>query len=182
MNALSASILFLLVLVTSFAPRRWALLAMLAGVFFLTQGHSINVAGLNIYPVRVLSACGFIRVGLRRELSWSRLNRVDWTLLLLYNYTAFIWIVRSRDIAAQQFGYALDPTLCYLAFRGLIKSLDDVRWLWLAIAFLLAPFTALVALERITGQSSFQIVGNMEPLILRDGVARCMGSFRHAIL
>ena len=71
MNAVSGTILVVLLVVVCFAPRRWALLAMMAGVFFLTQGHSVDVAGLNLYPIRFLSTAAFSRVLVRRELAWS---------------------------------------------------------------------------------------------------------------
>jgi len=154
----------------------------MAGVFFLTQGHSLSVLGLKLYPVRFLEATAFGRVVLRRELVWSRLNRIDWSLLLLYNYAALIWILRSSENAPQQFASAVDPALCYLALRALIGSLDDVQWFLSAFVALLVPFTALVLVERLTGHSAFTLVGHESELLFRNGRARCEGSFRHAIL
>jgi hypothetical protein len=182
MNAVSGTILVTLLLVVCFAPRRWALLAMMAGVFFLTQGHSVSVAGLNIYPIRFLAAVAFGRVLARRELAWSRLNKIDWTLLLLYNYAALIWILRSPDVTPQQFAAGVDPTLGYLALRALVGSLEDLRWFLNAFVVLLIPFTLLVFVERLTAQSPFIIVGAESQLLFRNEVARCQGSFRHAIL
>jgi hypothetical protein len=182
MNAVSASILIVLLLVACFGSRRWALLAIMAGVFFLSQGHAVEAAGLRLFPIRFVVAFAFIRVVARRELAWSRLNRIDGTLLLLYNYSALVWILRSSELEAQQFASAVDPTLCYLAFRGLIRSLDDVRWCLGAFVVLLIPFTALIYTERLTGQNAFLIVGGYPQLYFRDGVARAMGSFRHASL
>jgi hypothetical protein len=182
MNAISGSILVVLLVVVCFAPRRWALLAMMAGVFFLTQGHSIDVAGLNIYPLRFIETVAFARVLFRRELNWSQLNRIDWTLLLLYNYAAVVWTLRSEVVTAQQPASAVDATMCYLALRAFIWSLEDFRWFLNAFVILLVPFTALVFAERLTGQSSFAIVGITEALYVRNGVTRCMGSFRHASL
>jgi hypothetical protein len=182
MNVVSGALLLALMLVVALAPRRWALLAMLSGLFFLTQGHSVEVFGLSLYPTRFLEVAAFARVLLRQELAWSRLNKIDWTLLLLYNYTALVWIVRSSDVTAQQFAYALDATLWYLALRGLVGSLDDVRWLLNAFVVLLVPYTALVSLELLTGRTAFGIVGASWSLYIRDGIPRCQGSFRHPIL
>ena len=120
MNAVSGTILIVLLVVVCVAPRRWALLAMMAGVFFLTQGHSVDVAGVNLYPVRFLEVAALSRVLVRRELTWSRLNQIDVTLLLLYNYTALVWILRSPEVTGQQLASALDPTICYLALRALV--------------------------------------------------------------
>ena len=182
MNAVGGSILAFLVAVLCVAPRRWALLGVMGGVFFLTQGQSIDVLGLNIFPLRVLEAVGFARVVVRGEISVRRLNRLDAILLLLYNYSALIWIARSTNTAPSQYASALDPTLCYLTVRGLIDGIDDLRWFLIAFVALLVPFTALVLVERRTGQSAFTLVGAAPTLIFRDGVARCQGAFRHAIL
>ena len=182
MNAVSASILIVLLLVVSFGSRRWALLAVMAGVFFLTQGHAVEAGGLRLFPIRFIVAFAFVRVVVRRELVWSRLNRIDHTLLFLYNYAALVWILRSSEREAQQFASAIDPTLCYLAFRGLIGGLEDLRRLLNALVVLLVPFTVLVLLERLSGQSAFMMVGATGGLYFRDGIARCQGSFRHAVL
>lgn len=182
MNAVSAIVLIVLLLAVCFCPRRWALVAVMAGVFFLTQGHSLSVIGLKLYPVRFLEAAAFGRVVLRRELVWTRLNRIDWSLLLLYNYAALVWILRSSQNAPQQFASAVDPALCYLALRALIGSLDDVRWFLSAFVGLLVLFTALVLLERLNGRSAFTLVGHIPELLFRNGRARSEGSFRHAIL
>jgi hypothetical protein len=181
MNAVSGTILAVLLTVVWFGSRRWALLAMMAGVFFLTQGHSLNVAGFNLYLFRFLEMAAFLRVFSRRELVWRRLNRVDWTTILLYNYAALVWILRSSHITGQEFALAVDPTICYLALRALVGSIADVRWFLRAFVVLLLPFTALVFLERLVGQNSFSAVG-ATGLAFREGAARCMGPFRHAIL
>jgi hypothetical protein len=182
MNAVSGSILVVLLLVVGLAPRRWALLGLMAGVFFLTQGHSVEIFGLSIWPIRFLEAIAFARVLLRDELLWSNFNRIDWTLLLLYNFSGLVWILRSSNVTPHLFASALDPTVCYLALRALIRSLDDVRWFLNAFVVLLVPFTALVFVERFTGQPAFRLVGETGPLLFRNGVTRCMGTFRHAIL
>jgi hypothetical protein len=182
MNAISGTILVILLVLVTLAPRRWALLGMMAGVFFLTQGHALDLAGLNLFPLRFLEATLFARVVLRRELVWSELNRIDWALLLTYNYTALIWLTASQEVTPQKFAFALDPTLCYLGLRGLITSLQDLRWLSFAFLPLLAVFTVLVGMERVTGQSSFTLVGMTYDLYERDGVPRAMGAFRHPSL
>lgn len=154
----------------------------MAGVFFLTQGYSVEVAGLNLFPIRFLEAAAFARVLVRRELAFSRLNSIDWTLITLYNYAAVVSILRSAHMTGHQFAGAVDPTLCYLALRGLLHDLDDLRWLLKGLVPLLIPFAALVLIERFTGHSSFVLVGAAPELYFRKGIPRCQGSFRHAIL
>jgi hypothetical protein len=181
-SILSGSILLALLVLVAFAPRRWAFFAMLAATLVLTQGHSVDLAGLNLYPVRFLEAIALARVIVRGELTWATLTRVDFLLVSVYNYAALVWILRSPEFKAEQFASAVDPTLCYLALRGLITKIEDLRWALNALVVLLIPYTCLVALERLTGQSSFLRVGAASELLFRDGQARAQGSFRHAIL
>lgn len=182
MNAVSGGILVVLLSLVCFAPRRWALLGMMSGVFFLTQGHSVNLAGLNLYPLRFLEAAAFARVLARGEFLNLRFNRIDWSLILFYTYGAAVWTLRSSESAAQQIASAVDPILCYLVFRTFLAELADLQWFLRAFVVLLVPYTLLVFLERLTGQSSFAIVGITDPLYVRNGVPRCQGGFRHAIL
>jgi hypothetical protein len=182
MSPVSAAILVVLLLVVLRGPRRWAVLGLMAGVFSLTQGHAVEIFGLSIWPIRFLEAAALARVLLRKELVWSRMTRIDWTLLLLYNYSGLVWVLRSSNVTPHMFASALDPTVCYLALRALVRSLDDIRWFLNAFVVLLIPFTALVIVERVTGQPAFGMVGATGLLLLRNGVPRCMGTFRHAIL
>ena len=182
MNALSGSILVVLLGVVCFGSRRWALLSLMTGVFFLTQGHSLDVAGLNVWPIRFLEAAAFVRVIARKELTWRSLNRIDWTLLLAYHYGALILILRSSEMTSRMVASAVDPALCYLALRALINGFDDIRWFLNAFVIVLVPFTALVVVEHLTAQNPFMIVGASGEMFFRKGVPRCQGSFRHAIL
>ena len=75
----------------------------------------------------------------RRELAWSHLNQIDVTVLLLYNYAALVWILRSPEVTGQQFASALDPMMCYLALRALVGTLDDLGWLLNAFVVVLVP-------------------------------------------
>jgi len=182
MTPIGVAILVVLLLVVCLGPRRWALLAVVAGVFYTTQWQSVDLAGLNLFGLRFLEVAAFGRVVLRRELDFSKLNRLDWTLLLLYNYTAFVWIVRSGEITPLRIGYAFDPTLWFLALRGLIGTVDEFRWVLYRVVVLLVPYTALVFTERLTGRTAFGFIGHTQELYVRNGVARCQGTFRHAVL
>lgn len=181
MNAVSGSILLFLLSVVCFAPRRWALLGMTAGVFFLSQANFILVGGVQITPLRFLEAGGFLRVTIRRELDWSRLSRLDWLVVATYNYMGVVWLIRESDYG-RPISVALDATLCYLIFRALVRGIDDVRWFLRAFGVLLVPYTALVLYERLTNHSGFALVGAGISGDFRHGVLRCQGAFRHPVL
>jgi hypothetical protein len=179
MNAIGASILIVLVLVVLLGPRRAATLGMMAGVLYLTYKQQIEVAGFNMFSVRFLELAGFIRVMSRREFSFSGLNKLDRTLILLYAYTAIVYSLRSSEGQAYIIGMSVDAFLCYFTFRGLIVDIEDVRWFLQAFVILLVPYTALVVLESFTHQNSFAFIGGGPYEWVREGRFRCMGSFRH---
>jgi hypothetical protein len=179
-NAISASILIFLMAVVVAAPRRWALLGMASGALYLTQGAAVDVLGFNLFAMRFLEIAGFIRVVARREFSYSKLNDIDRLFLLLYVYATTAFLLRSTEGHAYQIGLAVDATLCYFIFRGLIRDIDDFRWFLRAFALLLIPYIFLLLFEMRTGQTVFALLGGSAmPDMFRGGRARCIGSFRH---
>lgn len=193
MNAIGASVLTLLVLVVFLAPRRWALLGMMAGVLYLTQGQAIDVLGLHLYPVRILELAGFIRVMARREFSFSRMNGIDKALILAYGYTAIVFLLRtamgggtSSDIGQvstmDKVGILVDAGLCYFAFRGLVGTVGEFVWFLRSFVVLLVPYVVLLSIERLTGQNPFAIVGGLAQTWVGGDRIRCFGSFRHPSL
>jgi len=184
MNAIGATILLILILVVLSASKRWAVMGMIAGVLFLTQGEQISVGGFNMFAMRFLEIAGIIRVLSRGEFSFSKLNNIDRALLLLYCYTTIVFLLRSSDSQAYQIGLAVDAFLCYFTFRGLIKTVKDWNWFLGAFLLMLAPYVALVLLESRTSQNPFVLIGGRVATEewFREGRIRCFGTFAHPSL
>ncbi len=182
MNSIGASIVTLLGAVVLFAPRRWALVGMMGGVLYLTEQQAIDLLGLNMTGIRMLEVIGIGRIIVRRELA-SNINSVDRAVLLLYGYTTLVFLMRSDVGRAEMLGSLVDATFCYFTFRGLITSVDDLKWFLRALVIMLAPYVALLSVEMLTRHNPFGLLGastwNFE---LRSGRIRCMGSFRHPAL
>ncbi|HVM61577.1 MAG TPA: hypothetical protein VMV72_12005 [Verrucomicrobiae bacterium] len=179
MNSVGASILAIVALVILFGSRRAALLAMLAGVLYVPQAQQLEVMGFNMFSVRFLELAGFVRVVSRRELSFSKLNRIDHTLLLLYAFTAIMFCLRSSTDQAYVIGTAVDAWLCYFTFRAMVIDLEEFRWLLRMFVFLLVPYAALLLVESISRNNLFSTIENGLTGWERDGRLRCVGSFRH---
>lgn len=182
MNAIGAIILITLILVILCASRRWALIGVMAGVLFLTQGQQLQILGFNMYALRFLEMAAFFRVMSRREFSFSKPNRIDKALLLLYAYTTVVFLVRSSMGQANQIGIMIDACLCYFTFRGLIQDIDDFRWFLKKFVILLIPYVGLLVIERLTTHNLFNLIGGIDNAWLREGKIRCYGSFRHPSL
>jgi hypothetical protein len=184
MNPVGALILFVIIVVVAAVPRRWALLGMMAGVLYLTQGQQIEIFGFNFYAIRFIELVGFIRVMTRHEFSFSQLNRMDRVFLLFYIYMTVVFLLRSSEGYANQIGTAADAILCYFTFRGLVGDIEDFRWFLRAFLILLVPFALLILFESMTGRNPFFLAlgGDVYGDWMRNDRPRCLGSFRHPSL
>jgi hypothetical protein len=179
MNFVGISILVILIAVVLCAPRRVALLGMMASVLYLTEGQQIQAFGFHMFGIRFLELAGFLRVMYRREFSFQQLNTIDYAFLLLYIYTTVVFLLRSSEDVAYQVGIAVDAFLCYFAFRGLIGNIEDFMWFLRVFLILLAPYTLLVLCESFTRHDLFAAMGAVpDGTWLRGNRTRCFGSFR----
>jgi hypothetical protein len=179
MNAIGASFLTVLVFVILLGSRRAAAMAIVAGVLYCTQTQQLEVLSLKIFSVRFLEVAGFIRVMSRHEFSFSRLNKIDRALLLLYGYMVVVFCLRSAEGQAFIIGTAVDAWLCYFTFRGLLTDMEEFRWFLRAFVVLLAPYAVLVLIESVTRYNVFSLMGGDVFDWERAGRFRCVGSFRH---
>jgi hypothetical protein len=183
MTVLATSILVIAILIIIFGSRQCAILAFAFGILYLSQGAAVEVFGFNLFAHRFLQLFGFIRVNVRREINYSKLNSLDWVFISLYAYTAVVFILRGTGGYSYLIGVAVDATLSYFTFRALIHNMEDFKWFLNRFVFLLIPYFALVLIERLTFQNPFALVGaNSYTVNFRQGIPRCTGSFRHAIL
>lgn len=179
MNAIGASILAIVALVILFGPRHWALMAMMVGVVYIPQSQQIEVMNFNFFSVRFLEVAGFIRVMSRQEFSFSKLNKIDCALVLLYAFTITVYSLRAKEGQAFVIGTGVDAMLCYFMFRGLVVDMEDFQWFLQAFAVLMAPFAVLVLIESVTRYNVFSIMGGGAFAWEREGRLRAVGSFRH---
>jgi len=160
-------------------------MATIAGVLYLTQGQQLQIAGFNLYALRFVEIAGFIRVLSRREFSFSQVNALDRSFILLYFYMTIVFLLRSKDGQANQIGTMVDACFCYFTFRGLLGNSQDLNWFLRAFLILLLPYTLLVLYESLSGQNLFSYLGASaidSSNWIRGGRVRCWGSFRHPSL
>jgi hypothetical protein len=183
MNVIGTLILAVALGMVFFAQRRRAVIGIMVGVLFLTQGQHVEVFGFNIFAIRFVELAAFIRVVLRREFTFSNLTRIDKLFLMLFAYTTVVFMLRSNVDQANTIGYAVDAYLCYFAFRGLVGGVEDFHWILRDFLFLLVPYTALILYESFTKHNPFDSMGDvLYGNWTRDGRVRCQGSFRNAAL
>ena len=189
MNPILGQVTLALILAVLLLPRRWAALAVVSGVIYVTQGHLFTVAGVDFTPIRFITLTGFIRVVIiRKEFSFAKLNNIDKSLLIFCSVSITIFALRSQltpslsSTMSYRGGLFFDSLFSYLTFRGLLKDLTEFKQFAKDMVILIIPFTILIVLEGITGRNFFNIMGGVpETPTMREGYYRCQASFRHAI-
>jgi hypothetical protein len=175
-----ASGLMLLVL-----PRRYAIAPVIVICCYMTMGQSIVVAGCHFTMIRVLVVFGWARVLLRGEFQNIELNLLDrmifwWTAI---SFVAYVGLWHSGDAVIYKLGATYNIIGCYLLFRMLLRSLDDVVQVFRMMAVLIVPLAVFMLLEKSTGRNLFAMFGGVSEITaVRDGVLRCQGPFSHPIL
>jgi hypothetical protein len=187
MNVISITILSGLSAVVLFGSRRSALLGLVAGVLYLTQGQFLDVGGLDMFPTRVLVALTALRLVVRSELGALRPNSLDAVVLALYAYATAVYLIQHQEGQLTQVGIAVDAIFFYFSFRALVASVEDLAWLLRGLVVLLIPYVALLWFESLTFQNPFAAIGGVElaragDRWVREGRLRATGSFGHPSL
>ncbi|MCP4370268.1 MAG: hypothetical protein GY797_19460 [Deltaproteobacteria bacterium] len=188
MNPLVGIITLAVILLVVFLPRRWAVLAVVSGVCYVTQSEFLSLSGIDFTPIRFIVLAGFIRVILRKEFSFSKLNKIDKCLLIFSSVYLIVYLLRSRinpgshSLPMYRLGQFCEAMLTYFTFRGLLKNPSTFRQFLNDMVFLILPFTLFMINESVTGKNIFSIMGGVSEIPrFRDGHYRCQASFRHAI-
>ena len=179
MNPIGAAIIAVVAMMILIASRRNVALALLAGVMFLPMSQQIHLGGFNLFPMRLLGFLAFLRVMGRGEFSFSSMNRMDKTLVFLLTYGAIIYAIRSATGVANAVGTALDGIFAYLACRGLIQDMDELREFLKKFIVLLFLFIPLVADEMLSHSNPYSFMGGVNFGWFRNGRMRCFGPFQN---
>jgi hypothetical protein len=181
-NAIGIVTLSILLVLVMCAPARWAMLAIVAGALYMTLGQVIAVAGISVYPMRILTLAASVRLIVRREYLCITLNKVDAALLLVFVYRTIVFLLNGNGSAVTALGLLIDTGLSYFACRGLVRSVEDLVWLLRALALLLVPYVLLLYLEYSSSFGAFAAIGGETVHSYRNGMPRCTGSFSHATI
>jgi len=178
-TALCICCLLLLVL-----PRRYAAIPMLAMAALIPSAQRIVVLNLDFTYLRVLLACGMLRVALRgenRAFSWNTIDRV----FVAWCTVSFLMpLLRAGAYGLEtRCGYLYDAVGTYFLFRFLVRGWDDVRALASAAALLSIPLACAFLMENRTQYNIFSVFGGVNEItVVRQGRLRCQGPYSHPIL
>lgn len=183
MNVLSCIIILTLISFILFSSKRVALLGMVIGYLFLSQGAGFDLLGFSFFPTRLLGYVCFLRVLLRKEFYFGDLLKPDKILICLYVFITLILFTRiEEESPALRVAKLCDTIFTYISFRALIGSPGDLRWLLEKMVVLLIPYVVALGIEGFLGRNLFEWVGAGGKEWFRGSNIRCFGSFRHPSL
>ena len=165
-------------------PRRYAAIPLMAMAALIPSAQRIVVLDLDFTYLRVLLACGMLRVILRREtraFSWNTIDRV-FVAWCVVSFTMPLLRVGTYGLQ-MRCGYLYDTVGTYFLFRFLVRGWEDVHALASAAAVLSIPLAWAFLMENRTQYNIFSVFGGVHAITrMREGRLRCQGPYSHPIL
>ena len=166
-------------------PKRYALMPILALIFFMTMGERVLIGGLNFTMIRILLLCGWLRLVIRGEIRRLKFNPIDiaivlWIIsgLILHN---ILWQTGAEF--QNSLGGAYDKVGTYFLLRFLVRDVEDITRVIKNLAIFIIPLALVMLNEKVTGRNMFFAFGGVpEFTVVREGSLRCQGPFGHPIL
>lgn len=165
--------------------RTRALLPFVVLACMVSPAQRIAVVNIDFTLLRILVMVGWIRVMMRSEYVGLRPLAMDGVVIAysVVRVIAYVGLRDDVDAIIYIFGQTFDTVGMYFLFRCTIRSVDDIRWLTLALAFFALLSTAFFLAERAAGRNPFAFFGGVPfQAIVRDGAIRAQGPFPHPII
>ena len=96
-----------------FGSKRIAALAILTGALYITQAQQIEIAGINLFAIRIIEICAVTRLILRGEIEIHEATKLDKAFLLTIIYTVIIYTSRSNTNVQAMIGTGLDLSISF---------------------------------------------------------------------
>ena len=161
---------------------RYAALAYFGSVLYITQGQSVDIAGINFVAIRFVEVAVLLRVIAKKELSVHRCSTTGRWLVLFFVVFEILLISRTGEMDMYGFGNAIDGCIAYFTFRALLSNPEDLIAFLKGSVALLFPLSLCMMVESATGRNLFSLMGGVpEVSVFRDGHFRAQAGFRHSI-
>jgi hypothetical protein len=179
MNPVGAFLTLLFSAVVFAAPRRNALLAVMAATCYVTQGQMIEIAGFHFTSIRIVLLAGILRSLGRGEFRDFEFNLIDKCFVMYVLLNLAVVAVAGNGIF-YQVGCSYSMLLAYFLFRALLKNHQEIEMFIADVAILIVPFALFMMQESVTGRNVFSAFGGVSTMF-RDGHFRCEAAFRSPI-
>jgi hypothetical protein len=160
--------------------RRYAIVPLLLGLFFIPKGQVIVLLGLHFTMARILILAGLARwARLGRSKLAGQFNSIDRLFVLLNFSLLIVFSLQWMDARAfvKNFSDFIDAAGGYFLLRFLIRDQDDVRRAVKTLAIVAIIMAGFMINEQVTGRNLFGLLGGIPPEGLRDGHIRSQGAF-----
>jgi hypothetical protein len=165
------------------APRRYALLGVMAATCYVTQGQQVDIAGFHFTTVRLVMLVGIFRSITRSEFKEMAFNPIDKCLVAYVVSTMVIVAINaggSTNAIVYQLGCSYDILLPYFLFRALFRNYQEIEAFLADLAILIVPFSMFMVMEYRNGDNVFSFFGGVGTMF-RDGHFRAEAAFRSPI-
>ena len=166
-------------------PRQLLALPLLLGAVLLPLGGGMELAGLDLPPLRMLIAVGFVRVLVRGERLTGGVNGLDRLLLMWAGWAIVSSLFHDAplDALVNRLGLVYNACGVYFLLRVMCGSFDDTVRLCRILVVPLSVVAIGMLVEKATGHNFFADFGVVSELSsVRGGAIRAQGPFAHAIL
>lgn len=184
-NNLGIVFIFIMVVLILYSPRETAIVPIIITACYMTLGQMIVVASLNFTLLRIIILFAWIRIILRREYSYLKLNTIDKLLLVWIIVRTISYTILFQTVGAlvNRLGHAYYAIGLYFYFRCIVRNEKDIIRTIKIIAMIIVPLSLIMLFEKISARNIFYIFGGVpENTVIRGGRLRCQGPFRHPIL
>jgi len=185
LHPLGVVVLLICGLALLMAPRRYALVPMLAMVCCVASAQRVVVATLDFNFLRVMIIFGFARILLRGETTgwrWKLLDTVVTAWIITATMMALI-LQPTAETLVNRLGLVYDAIGLYFLCRVLVRDWSDVRAFAQGAAVLSIPVAIAFMIEQTTARNMFAVFGGVpEITVERAGRLRCRGPFVHPIV
>ncbi len=183
-HPLALAVVLLLGAMLLLAPRRYAVLPLLALLCLIPATQRIVVMSLDFNFLRLLLLAGWLRLVLRGEWVGLRWIVLDTVFVAWVGVSSIAYIaLHGSSAIVFKLGYAYDAIGAYFYFRCVIRSWRDIRQLAIGMAALSIPVAVAFGIEWATARNMFSVFGGVQEITkIREGQLRCQGAFPHPIL
>jgi len=164
-------------------PRKYILLPYVVGACFAPTDQRIMVWQLDFQVLRILVLVGMLRLALRGEIVPIRWNRFDKLLLAWFIVGTLVYVAQWLSMSAfiNRCGRFVEWLCLYWVLRQVVRSWEDLRFAYLALAVCAVAMVPFVAFEEATGINPFTVLGRVTTAF-REEQYRCQATFPHAIM
>jgi len=170
---------------TLVAPRRSAILPIVALATLVPTAQRIVILTLDFNFLRILVLTGLLRVLVMGEHDRFKLCTTD-RLVIAWNVASFLAYVALRGTLGSviyKAGGTVDIFGVYLLARFWVRSPEDLVRVVRTLAVLSVAVALLFLVENRTGRNPFAVLGGVAAeTVVREGRLRCQGPYVHPIL